>query len=140
MKMIVKLIVMSALLMGSLTVAMNAGTSSASIDGRIVSNDNKDKKRGRRRDDGNSNSSNANSNSNSGSSNNSGRTSGEIGLEQARSIALQAIPGLVLKEEIEREHGRSNFEFYIRKAGGDVYEVYVDAATGKVVKVERKDD
>lgn len=97
------------------------------------SNDNNNKKRRGRSDD--SNSSNSNSNSNRSSS----PTSGGLNIEQARNIALQAVPGEIVKEEFENKRGRSIYEFYIRKGSGEIYEVYVDADSAKVTKVERED-
>ena len=69
----------------------------------------------------------------------SNKLSERYSIEQARNIALQAIPGEVVKEEFENKRGRSMYEFYVRKSNGDMYEVYVDAESAKVIKVERDD-
>lgn len=62
-----------------------------------------------------------------------------ISLAQARSIALQAFPGKILKEELEKEQGGSGlrYSFDIRR-GKLIHEVGVDAKTGKVL--ENSDD
>ncbi|HCA60048.1 MAG TPA: hypothetical protein DEP46_18950 [Blastocatellia bacterium] len=79
--------------------------------------------RGRGRDDSNSN---------------SNRSGGSVASGEARNVALKAVPGDIIKEEFERENGRAVYEFYIRKTNGSVFEVYVDAETLKVVKIERR--
>lgn len=62
----------------------------------------------------------------------------DITAEEARKAALEAVPGTIIKEELENKRGRAVYEFYIRKADGSVYEVYVDGNSGKVTKVESK--
>ena len=102
------------------------------VDRAVISGHDQDNRghrsRGRGRDDANSNS-NSNSNSN---------RSGGIASADARRAALDAVPGEIIKEEYEHEDGRAVYEFYIRKADGGAYEVYVDARTAKVVKIERR--
>ncbi|HMS08236.1 MAG TPA: PepSY domain-containing protein [Pyrinomonadaceae bacterium] len=99
----------------------------AAIGGATVDREGQDNRgrrgRGRGRDDSNSN---------------SDRNRGDIAPPEARKAALEAIPGEIIKEEFERENGRQIYEFYIRRPDGIVFEVYVDAATLKVVKVERR--
>ncbi len=137
MKTFFRIFLLVVFLIGSTSVVLNAGTSeSRSVNGDLH-NDNKKKKRGGRDDD--SNSANSNSTENSNSNDTSRRSTGSITFEQARNIALRAVPGEILKEELENERGRSIYEFYIRKSSGDVYEVYVDAGSSKVIKVELDD-
>ena len=59
----------------------------------------------------------------------------KIGIEQARRIALQARPGRIIDEELEREAGGSGlrYSFDIRR-GRITQEVGVDAATGQVLE------
>ena len=59
-----------------------------------------------------------------------------VSLEQARKIALETISGQIVKVELESKRGRSIYEFYIRKGNGKMFEVYVDAATGRIVKAK----
>lgn len=62
-----------------------------------------------------------------------------IGLIPARRIALRAFPGVILKEELEREPGGSGlrYSFDIRR-GKLIHEVGVDAKSGKIL--ENSDD
>lgn len=55
---------------------------------------------------------------------------------QIQEAAEKAVPGQVVGVEIERRKGRLVYEFKIIAAGGRVREVYVDAATLEVVKIE----
>ncbi len=54
-------------------------------------------------------------------------------MEQATAIALKERPGTVTDRELEREHGGSGlrYSFDIKGTDGVVYEVGVDAKTGK---------
>lgn len=64
----------------------------------------------------------------------------KLGITQARVVALKAQPGKVVKEELEKEAGGSGlrYSFDIR-SGKHVYEVGVDAKTGKVLEHSRDD-
>ena len=55
-------------------------------------------------------------------------------LEQAKTIALQRIPGAITDEDLEKEHGRLQYAFDIKSSDGKVYDVEVDAETGKIIK------
>lgn len=57
---------------------------------------------------------------------------------QAKEIALKEVKGTVSKVELETEHGVQKYEVYI-KTPTDMYEVEIDATTGKVLKVEKED-
>ncbi|MBK6751098.1 MAG: PepSY domain-containing protein [Pyrinomonadaceae bacterium] len=137
MKTMFRIFLLVVFLIGSTSAVLNARTSEDLSNDRDLHNDNKRKKRGGRDDD--SNAANSNSTENSNSNGNSRRSSGSITIEQARNVAVKAVPGEILKEEFENERGRSVYEFYIRKSSGDVYEVYIDAGSAKVIKVELDD-
>jgi uncharacterized membrane protein YkoI len=62
-----------------------------------------------------------------------------INSEAAIQIALQQVPGQVIKVELEHENGLLVYEIYIRNTYG-LYEVTIDATTGKVLKIEREND
>ncbi len=62
-----------------------------------------------------------------------------ITLEDARAIALGAVPGTVVEEDLEREKRRWVYEFEIDTDAGEV-EVSVDAYSGDVVEIEHDDD
>lgn len=132
MKTIFRLFALTVFVAGSMTAFAHVNGMAGRIRYNDHSNDNKNRKRHGGDDP---NSSRSNSNSNSGNS----RTTGSLSIEQARNIALQAVPGEIIKEEFENKRGRSIYEFYIRKSSGEIFEVYVDADSGKVIKVERED-
>lgn len=56
-----------------------------------------------------------------------------LSLAQARTIALRAVHGTIVDQELEREKGGLRYSFDIR-AGGKTYEVGVDAKSGRVVE------
>lgn len=58
---------------------------------------------------------------------------------QAKEIALKEVPGTVHKVELETENGVQKYEVYI-KAPDAMYEVEIDAKTGKVLKKEKEND
>ena len=57
----------------------------------------------------------------------------KITMTQAREIALNAAPGKVESEELEKEKGKLVYSFDIRNQKGTISEVWVDAKTGAVV-------
>ena len=63
----------------------------------------------------------------------------KVSIEQARAIALQTRVGVITDEELEHEKGGSGLRYsFDIKSGGTVYEVGVDAQTGKVLETKRK--
>jgi uncharacterized membrane protein YkoI len=69
----------------------------------------------------------------------------KITMDRARAIALKEKAGTITGQELEKEHGKLLYSFDIRDAAGKVFDVEVDAKTGKVLRVEedeedRKDD
>lgn len=59
----------------------------------------------------------------------------QIGLQEARAIALKAHPGKITDEELEHEPGGSGLRYsFDIKAGSVTQEVGIDAATGKVLE------
>ncbi|WP_052245764.1 PepSY domain-containing protein [Sporosarcina sp. ZBG7A] len=59
-----------------------------------------------------------------------------ISIEEAMMIALQQVPGHVVKSELEYDHGSVIYEIKIRTRDGQKFEVKVDANSGKVLKVK----
>jgi hypothetical protein len=56
-------------------------------------------------------------------------------LEEARRIALEARPGKITDQELEREHGGSGLRYsFDVLAGGQTFEVGVDAQTGRILE------
>lgn len=64
---------------------------------------------------------------------------GLISLDQAKTAALEAKPGVIDDADLEdRSFGKGwDYEFEIVDADGYEWEVYVDAKTGEVRKVEK---
>src|SRR4051812_9427391 len=61
--------------------------------------------------------------------------SAKITIDQARAIALKAHPGMITDEELEKEKGGSGLRYsFDIKSGNVLYEVGVDAQTGKVLE------
>lgn len=59
----------------------------------------------------------------------------KISMTQAREIALKAVPGKIVKQELEQESGGSGLRYsFDIKAGKDTREVGVDAKTGKLLE------
>jgi len=48
------------------------------------------------------------------------------------------LPGEVAGVEIEHEHGRWLYEFRVVDSKGRLYEVYVDARSGKIERIKEK--
>lgn len=63
----------------------------------------------------------------------------KVSLQQARSIALKARPGQITDQELEKEKGgtglRYSFDVKVQKA---VYEVGIDAQTGKILENKKE--
>lgn len=63
----------------------------------------------------------------------------KVSIDQARAIALKAKPGTISDEELEREKGGSGLRYsFAIKSSGHVYEVGVDAQTGKVLENKKE--
>ena len=64
---------------------------------------------------------------------------GLISLEEAKKIALEAKPGVIDDVDLEnRSMGKGwDYEFEIVDADGNEWEVYIDAKTGEVRKIEK---
>ncbi|WP_082918232.1 PepSY domain-containing protein [Oceanobacillus sp. Castelsardo] len=60
----------------------------------------------------------------------------EITIVEAMDIAMQQVPGQVVKVELDMEKGRKVYEVDIVTSQGIKYEVSVDVNTGEVVEVE----
>lgn len=70
----------------------------------------------------------------------SARVAPAVSEPDARKTALDSIPGSQVTEtDLEHEDGRLAWEFHLSTADAR-YEVYVDAADGRIFKTERDDD
>jgi len=59
----------------------------------------------------------------------------KIDLVHARQIALQARPGVVTDQELERERGGSGLRYsFDIKSSGETFEVGIDAKTARVLE------
>ncbi|MFL1677125.1 PepSY domain-containing protein [Paenibacillus dendritiformis] len=62
-----------------------------------------------------------------------------ISEQEAKSIALQQVKGRVLHVDLDTDDGKIKYEVIIMTDQNKVFEVEVDAQTGKVLKVEQED-
>jgi len=62
-----------------------------------------------------------------------------INSEAAIQIALQRVPGQVVKVELDYDNGLLVYEVDVRTTYG-LYEVHIDATTGQILKIEREND
>jgi uncharacterized membrane protein YkoI len=61
--------------------------------------------------------------------------SAKVKIDDARAIALKARPGAITTQELEKEKGGSGLRYSFGvKSGKALYEVGVDAETGKVLE------
>ena len=68
------------------------------------------------------------------------RTSGQIlPLEKIAQLARAAKPGKVIETELERKRDRYIYEVEVLDAQGQVWEVKLDAQSGRLIKVESED-
>jgi uncharacterized membrane protein YkoI len=59
----------------------------------------------------------------------------KVPMPQARSLALKAYPGKIVKEELENEKGGSGLRYsFVIKHGKVSHEVGIDAKTGKLLE------
>lgn len=59
----------------------------------------------------------------------------KVQMPQARSLALKAYPGKIVKEELENEKGGSGLRYsFVIKSGAVSHEVGIDAKTGKLLE------
>ena len=62
-----------------------------------------------------------------------------IGADQAREMALRAVPGTVKESDLETEHGRLIYSFEIKRPGQrGITEVNVSAMDGSIVDIHRE--
>jgi uncharacterized membrane protein YkoI len=62
-------------------------------------------------------------------------SSAQVSIDQARAIALKAVPGQITAEELENEEGGSGLRYTFNiKRGADTYEIGIDARTGTVLE------
>jgi uncharacterized membrane protein YkoI len=59
-----------------------------------------------------------------------------ITSNQAMAIAVDRVPGHVIKDEADYENGMLVYEIYRRTTEGNKYEVRVDANIGAILKVK----
>lgn len=62
-----------------------------------------------------------------------------ISSEVAIEIALQQVPGQVIRVELDTENGVIVYEIHISTTYG-IYEVDINARTGQIIKIEREFD
>jgi len=60
-------------------------------------------------------------------------------MEQVLQVVQEQKPGRILEVELERKHGGYIYEFELLDAQGVVWEIEVDALTGRIVELEQED-
>lgn len=60
-----------------------------------------------------------------------------ISIDDAMSIALERIPGEVVKVELDTSNGLLVYEVDIINMQGVKYEIEIDAQTGEIIKLKR---
>lgn len=64
-----------------------------------------------------------------------------ITMDEAKAIALKEKNGTITDQELEKKKGKILYSFDVRTADGKVFDIEIDAKTGKVLKVvEDKED
>jgi uncharacterized membrane protein YkoI len=63
-------------------------------------------------------------------------TAARLTLDEAVKIAVMAIPGRAVEAQIEKEDGKIVYQVDILDVNNKTHTVYVDAITGRLVKVE----
>ena len=64
----------------------------------------------------------------------------KFSIKDAKSIALQRVPGKITDAELEKEKGRLQYAFEIIGEDGKSYDVEIDAITGEIIQAELEDD
>lgn len=65
----------------------------------------------------------------------------KITMAQARAIALKRVPGTTTEEDLEKENGKLQYSFDVKDKNGKVFDIEIDAKTGKILKaVEDNED
>ncbi len=68
-----------------------------------------------------------------------GRTSGAmLSMEQAMNGASAKQPGEIVEIELERDDGAYRYEIKILAADGTIHKLYLDAASGDLIKRKQK--
>lgn len=67
-------------------------------------------------------------------------TQASVSMNKAIEIALEQVPGNVVGAEFENDDGQALWEVEILAANKEVYELEIDAASGKVLKQKKDED
>ena len=57
----------------------------------------------------------------------------KLSMDQARTMALNVVPGSIIHSELEKENGAWRFSFDI-ELNGEMHEVGIDADSGQIVE------
>lgn len=63
-----------------------------------------------------------------------------ISVQQAQQIALGRVPGQIIHVDLDMENGILIYEVYIMTLQNRVYQVEINAKTGRILKVEQEND
>ena len=60
-----------------------------------------------------------------------------ITADDAIRLALAQVPGIAIDVEIDINDGRPYWEVDVRSLDGDLYDVEIDAQTGRIIEIDR---
>lgn len=60
-----------------------------------------------------------------------------ITADDAVRLALEQVPGIATDVEIDINHGRPYWEVDVRSLDGDLYDIELDALTGRIIEIDR---
>lgn len=63
-----------------------------------------------------------------------------ISVQQAQQIAHGRVPGQIVHVDLDMENGILIYEVYIMTPQNRVYQVEINAKTGRILKVEQEND
>ncbi|RKQ20134.1 PepSY domain-containing protein [Ureibacillus endophyticus] len=63
-----------------------------------------------------------------------------ISVQQAQQIALSRVPGQIVHVDLDMDNGVLNYEVYVLTMQNKMYEVKINARTGRIIKVEQEND
>ncbi|MCP1145474.1 PepSY domain-containing protein [Lysinibacillus endophyticus] len=63
-----------------------------------------------------------------------------ISVQQAQQIALSRVPGQIVHVDLDMDNGVLKYEVYVLTMQNKMYEVKINARTGRIIKVEQEND
>lgn len=63
-----------------------------------------------------------------------------ISVQQAQQIALSRVLGQIVHVDLDMDNGVLKYEVYVLTMQNKMYEVKINARTGRIIKVEQEND